>query len=48
MEQEVRELIEAHVAERRSVIEQIEASWAKQLRRPSASEVESWIATGRA
>ena len=47
MEQEVRELLEIHIAERRSVLEQIEASWAKQSRRPTASEVDSWIETGR-
>ena len=29
MEQEVRDLLEAHVAERQSVIEQIEAGWAR-------------------
>ena len=48
MEQEVRELLEAHVAERRSVIEQIEAGWARQSRRPTASEVDTWIGSGRA
>ena len=47
MEQEVRELLEAHVAERRSVLEQIEAAWARQSRRPTAAEVDAWIATGR-
>ena len=30
MEQEVRELLESYVAERRSVIEQIEAGWTTQ------------------
>ncbi len=48
MEQEVRALLEAHVAERRSVIEQIEAGWARQTRRPTAAEVETWIGAGRA
>ena len=47
MEQEVRELLEAHVAERRSVLEQIEARWARQTRRPTAAEVDSWIGAGR-
>jgi plasmid stability protein len=47
MEQEVRELLEAHVAERRSVLEQIEAGWARQARRPTAAEVDSWIGAGR-
>jgi len=48
MEQEVRELLEVHVAERRSVLEQIEASWSRQTRRPAASEVDAWISAGRA
>jgi plasmid stability protein len=47
MEQEVRELLESYVAERRSVIEQIEAGWATQLRRPTAEQVEAWIGVGR-
>ena len=47
MEQEVRELLEAHVAERRSVLDQIEAGWARQARRPTATEVDAWIAAGR-
>jgi plasmid stability protein len=47
MEQEVRELLEGHVAERRSVLEQIEAAWAHQSRRPTAAEVDAWIGAGR-
>ena len=47
MEQEVRELIEMHVAERRSVLEQIQAGWAKQTRRPTAREIDVWMRTGR-
>lgn len=47
MEQEVRDLLEAHVAERVSVLKQIEASWPKQSKRPSAAEIDAWIATGR-
>ena len=47
MEQEVRELLESHVAESRSVLDQIEAGWAKQSRRPTAAEVDSWIRAGR-
>ena len=47
MEQEVRELLEAHVAERRSVLDQIEAGWARQTRRPTATEVDAWIGVGR-
>jgi len=47
MEQEVRELISEYVGERRSVLDQIEAAWVKQTRRPTAAEVEGWIATRR-
>lgn len=47
MEQEVRDLLEAHVAERASVLKQIEASWPQQSRRPSTAEIDAWIATGR-
>ena len=48
MEHEVRELLEAHVAERRSVLEQIEAGWGRQARRPTTAEVDAWVGTGRA
>ena len=47
MEQEVRELLEAYVSERRSVLDQIEAAWSRQARRPTAGEIDAWIATGR-
>jgi hypothetical protein len=47
MEQEVRELLEAHVAERRSVLDQIEAGWGRQTRRPTPTEVDAWIGAGR-
>ena len=47
MEQEVRELINEHVGERLSVLDQIEAAWGKQTRRPTAAEVEGWITAGR-
>jgi plasmid stability protein len=47
MEQEVRALLEAHVTERSSVLKQIESSWDKQKRRPSADEIDSWIRAGR-
>jgi len=47
MEQEVRELLETHVSERRSVLHQIEAAWSRQTRRPTADEVNAWIAAGR-
>jgi plasmid stability protein len=47
MEQEVRELINEHVGERLSVLDQIEAAWAKQSRRPTAAEIKEWITVGR-
>lgn len=47
MEQEVREVLEQHVGERASILKQIEASWARQTRRPNAKEIDSWIASGR-
>ena len=47
MEQEVRELLEEHVTERSSVLKQVESSWKKQKRRPSAREIDSWICAGR-
>jgi hypothetical protein len=47
MEQEVRELLEEHVADKHAVMEQIRAGWAKQSRRPEASEVDAWIRKGR-
>ena len=47
MEQEVRELLEAYVSERRSVLDQLEAAWGRQTRRPTAGEVDNWIAAGR-
>ena len=47
MEQEVRDLLEQHVAERSSVLRQIEASWDRQSRRPSAAEIDSWMLVGR-
>ena len=47
MEQEVREVIEEHVAEREAVLGQIEASWTEQRRRPTAAEVDRWLETGR-
>jgi len=47
MEQEVRELLEEHVAERSSVLKQIESSWDQQTRRPSAREIDGWINVGR-
>ena len=47
MEQQVRDLLEEHAGDRSSVLEQIEAAWKKQARRPSAAEIEDWIGTGR-
>ena len=43
LEQEIPELVQAHVAERRSVVEQIEAGWSRQVRRPTAAEIDAWI-----
>ncbi len=47
MEQEVREILQGFIAERRSVLEQIEQTWAGQTRRPTAREIDGWIAAGR-
>jgi len=47
MEQEVRDLLEEHVADKHLVMDQIRAGWAKQSRRPTASEVDSWIRISR-
>jgi plasmid stability protein len=47
MEQEVRTVLEQHVGDRRALIAEIERSWARQTRRPTAAEVEAWIQTGR-
>ena len=47
MEQEVRELLEGYVVERRAVLAQIEAAWKRQARRPTAEEVDAWLAVGR-
>jgi len=47
MEQEVRDLIEGYVVERRAVIDQIESGWSKQARRPTAAEIDAWMGVGR-
>lgn len=47
MEQEVRALLEEHVAERTSILSEIEGSWKQQSRRPSAREIDGWINAGR-
>jgi plasmid stability protein len=46
MEQVVRDVLEEYVAERQSVLAQVEAAWARQSRRPPAGEVDAWIAAG--
>lgn len=47
MEQEVRDLLEGYVAERGAILDQIEAGWQAQARRPTADEVDAWLAVGR-
>ena len=47
MEREVRELIERSVIDRRAVMKAIEASWARQTRRPTAEEIDEGILVGR-
>jgi plasmid stability protein len=47
MEQEVRDLLEGYVVERRAILDQIEAGWQAQSRRPTAAEVDTWMAVGR-
>lgn len=47
MEQQVRDLLEECAGDRSAVLEQIEASWTRQSRRPGAGEIDDWITTGR-
>ena len=47
MEQVVRDLLDEYAGERSSVLKQIEASWQRQARRPSAQEIDTWITAGR-
>lgn len=47
MEQELRDLIDGYVAERRAVLDQIEAGWSTQTRRPSAAEIDAWMGVGQ-
>ncbi len=47
MEQEVRELLEERLAERGLILEQIEAAWRTQPRRPTPKQVDRWIRAGR-
>lgn len=42
IEQEVRKLLEGYVTERCAVLDQIEAGWRAQTRRPTAAEVDAW------
>ena len=46
MEQQARELIEGYT-DRQSVLDRIEASWARQSRATTAEEIEEWIQVGR-
>ncbi len=47
IEQEVRELPDAHTGERQSALSQIEESRAAQTRRPTAEEIDRWMEIGR-
>ena len=47
MEQEVRAVLEQHVGDRTALLDEIEQSWARQTRRPTAREIDSWIKAGR-
>jgi hypothetical protein len=47
MEQEVRLLLDEYVGERLELLDQIEAAWKRQHRRPTPGEVEDWIDAGR-
>jgi plasmid stability protein len=43
MEQEVRNLIAEYVGERLALLDEIEASWERQARRPAARDIDGWI-----
>lgn len=47
MEQELRELVEAHALDRMSVLQQIEALWGDPAKRATAEEVDRWIRDSR-
>ena len=47
MEQEVRALLDEYVGDRLALLEQIEAAWDRQTRRPTPREVDAWIEAGR-
>jgi hypothetical protein len=40
-------LLKRDIAERQRILEQIETAWKHQARRPSADEVDAWVAVGR-
>lgn len=46
MEQKVGDPREGYVAERHAVLDQIEAGWQTQTRRPTAAEVDAWMTVG--
>jgi plasmid stability protein len=46
MEQEIRLLLAEYIGERETVLQEIEAGWKRQKRRPSAREIDSWIRRG--
>jgi plasmid stability protein len=47
MEQEVRDILEDHTHDKLSAMNQIEAAWSSQTRRPKAREIQRWITQGR-
>ena len=47
MEQEIRDILEEHVGDRTSALQQIEKSWSRQSRKPKPKEIDSWIRAGR-
>lgn len=47
LEQEVRLILEREAGERRAVLDQVESGWQLQTRRPTAAEVDAWLAVGR-
>jgi plasmid stability protein len=47
MEQELRRIIEMYVGDKAAAMKQVEQSWSRQSRRPTAEEVDSWIDEGR-
>ena len=44
MEQEARDCLEGCAAKRRVLLDEIEAGWSRQTRRPTAEEIDTWIA----